>query len=116
LQYGRAVLACICLLGCGYAAAAFQPEIYHVVREHVLPPETLVGAATNLGCMGGALGMFISLGLAPPAFLRSEAGRWWVNAVGRAGGIVLFRIEMLGLSAFLLFVTAVVVGEAFLER
>jgi hypothetical protein len=103
------------LLGSGYTAAAFHPDVYHVVRAHVVPPFTMIGAASNLGCMGTALGMFLSLGLAPPAFLASERGRWWVDAVGR-GGVVLFRLEMLGLSAFLLFVTVVLADQAFVER
>jgi hypothetical protein len=116
LPYGRVVIASILLPGLGYAAAAFHPDIYHLVREHVFPPETLLGAASNLGIMGGALGMFLSLGLAPPAFLDSAAGRSWIGSVGRGGGVLLFRIEMLGLAAFLLFVTIVVAGQAFIER
>jgi hypothetical protein len=116
LPYTRVILLSILLLGCGYAAAAFHPDVYHIVRDHVLPPRTAFGAASNLGLMGGAFGMFLSLGLAPSAFLHSEAGRTWVQSVGRTNVVVLFRLEMLGLSAFMLLVTVVIAGQAFIER
>ena len=113
MRYGRVILASMVLLGFGYAASAFHPDVYHVVREHVSPPETRIGAAMNLGWMGAALGMFLSLGLAPAAWLDSEAGRWW-REVG--GGRIPLRVEMLGLAALLLFVTAVLADHAFLNR
>jgi hypothetical protein len=116
MRYGRVVVWLPVLLGFGYAAAAFQADAYQVVRKHVYPNETMIGAITNLGCMGAAAGMFLSLGLAPRAFLVSEKGQSWVQTMGLGGGVVLFRIKMLGLAAFILLGTAVLLDVAFLQR
>jgi hypothetical protein len=82
-------------LGVAYSAAALHPDIYHAVREHVLPPETLAGAMACLGLAGSALGMFLTLALAPRSFLESAAGERWVRVFGSGGSTASFRLKML---------------------
>jgi hypothetical protein len=100
-------------LGIAYSAAALHPDIYHAVREHVLPPETLTGAMACLGLAGAALGMFLTLALAPRAFLESASGGRWVRALGFGSDTASFRLSMLCCASVGLLMSYTLVRVAF---
>ena len=116
MRYERVIYAAIIGVGGLYAAGGFHPDVYHVCREHVYPPETTAGVVVWLGVAGGGLGLFLAAGLAPPWYLASPAGLELARWIGRGAPPRWFRIEMLALAGFVLFVTTVVLDNAFLRR
>lgn len=116
MRYERVIYGAIAALGGLYAAGALHPDVYHVVREHVYPRETTVGAVVWLGVAGGALGMFLAIGAAPSSYLASPDGRDLARWVGRGASPGRFRAEMLILAGFGLFVTVVILEQAFGRR